>query len=79
MWFVYVARCSDGTFYTGVTTDPARRLRDHNAGKGGAYTRSRCPVSLAFREVHPSQSSALKREAEIKSWDRSKKERLWTA
>ncbi len=76
MWFVYVARCSNGTLYTGVTTDPARRLREHNAGKGGAYTRSRRPLRLIFKEVHPSRSSALKREAEIKKWAPSRKRLL---
>ena len=40
-WFVYLARCADGTLYTGVTTDPARRERAHNRGRGAAYTRSR--------------------------------------
>ena len=76
MWFVTIARCSDGTLYTGVTTDPARRLHEHNAGKGGATTRSKRPVRLVFEEAHPSRSSALKREAEIQSWDRTKKEQL---
>jgi putative endonuclease len=75
VWFVYVVRCSDGTLYTGVTTDPARRLRDHNAGKGGACTRAKRPVRLVLQEAHPGgRSSALKREAEIKRWSRRKKE-----
>ena len=76
MWFVYAVRCSDGSFYTGVTTDPTRRIQEHNAGKGGAYTRSRGPVKIVFQEVHPSRSSALKREAEIKRLRRPKKESL---
>jgi len=75
-WLVYLLRCSDGSLYTGVTTDLARRLAEHNAGKGGAYTRAKRPVRLVFEEAHPSRSSALKREAEIKSWDRTKKEQL---
>ncbi len=49
MWYVYILRCSDGSFYAGVTTDPERRIREHNAGEGGAYTRSRKPVQLLFR------------------------------
>lgn len=76
MWFVYVIRCADGTFYTGVTTDPGRRLAEHNAGLGGAYTRAKRPVRFIFKEAHPSRSSAFKREAEIKQWPRKKKEAL---
>ncbi len=76
MWFVYLLRCSDGSLYAGVTTDPLRRLREHNSGKGSAYTRARRPVLLVFQERHPSRSSALRREAEIKRWPHLKKERL---
>jgi len=76
IWYVYTVRCCDGTLYTGVTTDPQRRLREHNAGRGGAYTRAKRPVKLMFREVHPNRSSALKREAEIKNWPRSQKKQL---
>ena len=76
MWYVYLLRCSDGSLYAGVTTDLARRVAQHNAGKGGAYTRAKRPVRLVFRENHPTRSSALKREAQIKRWPRSKKETL---
>ena len=76
MWFVYLLRCSDGTLYAGVTTGLNRRLREHNSGKGSAYTRARRPVKIVFRENHPSRSSAQKREAEIKNWSRARKERL---
>lgn len=78
MWFVYALRCCDGSLYTGITTDPNRRHRQHNAGKGGAYTRGKRPVKLIFQETQPSRSSALKREAEIKHWPRPKKEALFT-
>ena len=76
MWFLYLLRCSDGSIYTGVTTDLSRRLKEHNAGTGGAYTRSRRPVELVFREVHPNRSCAQRREAEIRRWSKSRKERL---
>ena len=76
MWFVYLLRCSDNSLYAGVTTGLSRRLREHNAGKGGAYTRAKRPVLLVFQEKHPSRSSALRREPEIKRWPRLKKERL---
>ena len=72
-WFVYAVRCRDGSIYTGITTDLARRIKTHNAGKGGSYTRSRKPVRLVFKEARPNRSSALKREAEIKRWSRAEK------
>ena len=72
-WLVYAVRCRDGSIYTGITTDVARRIKTHNAGKGGAYTRSRKPVRLVFREAQSTRSSALKREAEIKGWSRTEK------
>lgn len=73
MWFVYILRCRDGSLYTGVTTDVNRRLKEHNAGKGGACTRAKRPVKLLFQEPHPGRTSALKREAEIKGWRPEKK------
>ena len=78
MWFVYTLRCCDGSFYTGITTDLRRRLIQHNAGRGGHYTRAKRPVRYVFREAHASRSSALKREAQIKRWPHLKKKRLWS-
>ena len=65
-WFVYVLRCNGGTLYTGITTDPERRLDAHRRGVASKYTRSRLPVKLVYHESHDTRSSALKREAEIK-------------
>jgi len=67
-WFVYIVRCSDNTLYTGVTTDPVRRLRQHNGELvGGAkYTRARRPVALVWNEQHADRSSATQREYAIK-------------
>lgn len=79
MWTVYMLRCADGSLYTGSTTDVVRRLAQHNAGKGGAYTRGRGPARLVYREPQPDQSAAFKREAEIKSWTRKRKQRLCAA
>ena len=76
-WFVYAVRCRDGSIYTGITTDLPRRINAHNAGKGGAYTRSRKPVSLIFREAQSDRGAALKREAEIKRWSHSRKARAF--
>jgi putative endonuclease len=74
--FIYIIRCSDGTLYTGYTTEPERRLEEHNAGKGSKYTRSRLPVELAYLEPSPSRASALRREFEIKRMSRGAKLRL---
>jgi len=75
-WFVYLVRCCDGTLYTGITKDIARRCEQHNAGTGSRYTRSRLPVVLIYRESQASQSLALKREAAIKAMSRQEKEWL---
>jgi putative endonuclease len=72
-WFVYIVRCSDKTLYTGVTTDVEERLKKHNAGTGAKYTRSRRPVVLAYIEKKRSESTAKKREAQIKRLSRNEK------
>jgi len=65
-WFVYILRCADGTLYTGVTVDLARRCLQHNAGTASRYTRSRLPAELVYREVSAGRGAALKRECVIK-------------
>ncbi|WP_173505988.1 GIY-YIG nuclease family protein [Marinobacterium sp. xm-d-579] len=77
-WFVYVVRCSDKTLYTGVSTDPARRLRQHNGELvGGAkYTRARRPVELIWHEQHADRSSAIQREYAIKRMTLQQKNQL---
>lgn len=72
-WLVYLMRCADGSLYTGVATDVARRLKQHNAGTASRYTRSRRPVELVYYEAQPSRSAALRREAAIKALDRPAK------
>jgi protein-tyrosine phosphatase len=72
-WFVYIIRCADGTFYTGITKDMTRRCQQHNKGTASRYTRSRLPIKLVWQEKRPSQSSALKREAAIKAMTRPEK------
>jgi uncharacterized protein (TIGR02453 family) len=72
-WFVYIARCRDGTLYTGVSTDVPRRLAAHNAGRGAAYTRSRAPVMLGYVEPAADRGSALRREHAIKGMTRGEK------
>ncbi len=72
-WSVYMARCVDGSLYTGIAKDVTARLAAHNAGRGAAYTRSRRPVKLVYARGGFTRSSALSREAEIKALDRSGK------
>jgi len=69
--------CSDGTYYTGWSTEPERRTRQHNRGKGARYTRSRRPVRLVYVEECPDKSAALKRERAIKALSRLQKEKLF--
>ncbi len=75
-FFCYLLECADGTFYTGWTTDPARREREHNAGQGARYTSTRRPVRLVYVEEVPDKVSALKRELAIKRLPRKKKQAL---
>jgi len=72
-WFVNMLRCADGSLYTGIAKDVKRRCQQHNDGKAPRYTRSRRPTKLVWHEAQPSQSSALKREAAIKSTTRREK------
>jgi putative endonuclease len=76
VFFVYMVRCADGTLYTGWTTDLARRVSQHNAGRGARYTRMHAPVALVYREEVADRSAALRRERAIKKLDRERKERL---
>lgn len=71
VWIVYILRCGDGSLYTGITNDLTRRLAAHRAGKGGAYTRSRLPIRLAYTERRASRGAALSREAAIKRLPRA--------
>lgn len=75
-WSVYIVRCADGTFYTGVAKDVAARLGRHNAGKAAKYTRSRLPVELIHVEPAEGRGTALRRELEIKRMGRAEKKKL---
>jgi uncharacterized protein (TIGR02453 family) len=75
-WWVYIARCADGSLYTGIARDPVRRVEQHNHGRGAAYTGSRRPVILAHQEPAPDRSAALRREWAIKQLTRMEKEEL---
>ena len=68
-------RCADGSLYTGITTDVARRVAEHNGegGLGARYTRSRRPVQLVYVEAAANRDEAARREAAIKQLDRTRK------
>ncbi len=76
MPYVYIVRCADGSFYTGWTTDVARRVAQHNAGRGARYTHMHRPVVLVYQEAQPDRAAAMRREWAIKKLDREHKERL---
>ncbi len=71
--YVYIARCSDDSLYTGTCIDLAARETLHNAGKASKYTRSRLPLSFIYHEEHPTLSDVRKREAAIKRLSREEK------
>jgi putative endonuclease len=72
-WYVYMVRCCDGTFYTGMTNDLDNRVRAHNAGEGAKYTNGRRPVELVYAETAGSKSAAASLEYRIKKLRRAKK------
>jgi putative endonuclease len=75
-YFVYILRCSDGSLYTGWTTDVAARVEQHSCKQGAKYTRSRLPIKLVHQERLQSQRRAMQREHEIKWLSRAEKLRL---
>lgn len=77
-FYVYMVRCANGAFYTGWTTDPLRRVAEHNAGRGARYTRMHRPVTLAYVEAVSDHSTALKREVHIKRLGHDRKVKLAT-
>ncbi|SSC65015.1 GIY-YIG nuclease family protein [Ciceribacter selenitireducens] len=74
---VYILRCRDGSYYTGLTKQSIEaRLWEHNAGVYDGYTARRRPVELVFMEVYDRILDAIARERQIKGWNRQKKEAL---
>ena len=75
-WIVYVLKCSDGTFYTGITNNLKSRITAHQNGEGAKYTRGRGPFVIFYTEKCKSRSFATKREIEIKKLKREQKLKL---
>lgn len=75
--YVYIVECSDGTLYTGWTTDVDKRIAMHNSGKGAKYTKNRAPVVLKYVEEFRDKHEAQRREAEIKRLSRAEKLKLF--
>ena len=75
MWFVYILRCADDSLYIGETGDLDRRLEKHHWGNC-IYTSTRRPVALVHSESFPYRETALRRERQLKSWTRKKKDAL---
>ena len=76
MNFCYILRCADGTLYTGWTNNLEKRVRAHNAGSGGTYTRAHRPVALVYAESFDTEQEAMSREWHIKRLSRAEKLRL---
>ena len=77
MYFLYIIQCNDQTFYTGITTNLDRRIKEHNSSKLGAkYTKVRRPVKLVYSKEFENRSLASKEESRIKKLSRTEKIKL---
>ncbi len=73
MFWVYMLECADGSLYTGWTPDLENRVRQHNAGRGSKYVRSRLPAQLRYSESYDTRAEAMRREYAMKKLSRSEK------
>ncbi|MBU0500084.1 MAG: GIY-YIG nuclease family protein [Gammaproteobacteria bacterium] len=82
MFWVYILRCADGSYYTGHTDNLEWRIGQHQAGECEGYTATRRPVVLAWSQACVTREEALSAERQIKGWSRMKKEAMmrgdWT-
>lgn len=78
MNYTYIVECADGSLYCGWTNDLDKRIKDHNAGKGAKYTKTRLPVKLVYFEEFDTKEEAMSREWHIKQLRREKKMELIT-
>jgi predicted GIY-YIG superfamily endonuclease len=75
-WVVYILKCSDGSYYTGISQNLEERLERHQTGRGAEYTKARLPVKLVYTEKVKSHSEAKIREKWLKHRDQGQKERM---
>ncbi|MDP3976221.1 MAG: GIY-YIG nuclease family protein [bacterium] len=75
-YYTYLARCSDGSLYTGYCVNLSAREAKHNAGEAARYTRQRRPVKILYFEEFETRTEAMRRERQIKGWNKNKKESL---
>ena len=73
MFYVYILKCNDGSYYTGHTENLEQRLSAHNIGLYDGYTATRRPVQLIYAEEFATRIEALEAERKIKTWNRKKK------
>ena len=75
-YFVYIVKCSDDSYYTGVTSNLEQRINEHNYGIFKGYTSKRLPVTLVLSNRFSDVREAIRAEKQIKGWSRAKKEAL---
>ena len=75
-YFVYILKCSDDSYYTGVTNNLEKRFSEHQSGIIKGYTSKRLPVRLVFSKRLTDINQAIRFEKQIKGWNRKKKEAL---
>ena len=76
-YYVYILKCNDNTYYTGITNHIVRRLMEHNSGFiETCYTYSRRPIHLVFYQIFSDVNQAIMFEKKIKKWSKAKKEAL---
>jgi len=76
MWYVYILKCKNNSYYVGSTDNIKRRFKEHLAGIGGSYTKHYPSIRLIYREVFETRSAAMAREGQLKRWSRAKKQAL---
>ncbi|MDT4329861.1 GIY-YIG nuclease family protein [Methylomonas sp. MS20] len=76
MFWVYILRCADGSYYTGHTDNLEKRIAQHQAGECGGYTLPRPPVECIWSQATSTREEALSAERQIKGWSRKKKEAM---
>jgi putative endonuclease len=75
-YFVYILKCSDGSYYTGITSNLEKRIEEHNTGIYKGYTSTRLPVELVYSNRYNDVNEAIRSEKQIKGWSKAKKEAL---